>query len=359
MMAIVTFLVKLKKPSQLKRKAWQAQQKEYAKCVNWCVENIPKNKKISSAHVPHNLKSAIKNEAIRRAKKARNEKGLAGKIPVFKSTTPISINNQNWSPVQKNGRWYISFTMNDGRKVMPIEESEHVLTYFPHVLKREHRGTMQLLRKGKEWYCAIPIEISSEVKNYSVLPQTTIGVDLGLCHIAVACEPKSGKRMFVSGKQIGVVRRRFRSIRKSLAKKKALRAIKSLNHKESRIVQDFNRKLAKRIVDFALQFEKPVIKLEDLDSIRKTCKTTRRADRTIHSWAFYQLKKFICEYASKRGVMVQDVDPYKTSQRCFKCEHAVRENRKGRKFKCVNCGHTDHADLNAAKNISSSMSLAV
>ena len=46
------------------------------------------------------------------------------------------------------------------------------------------------------------------------------------------------------------------------------------------------------------------------------------------------------------------VNPRNTSRRCQKCGQVSAENRKTQaKFKCVSCGHEDHADINAAKNI--------
>ena len=46
------------------------------------------------------------------------------------------------------------------------------------------------------------------------------------------------------------------------------------------------------------------------------------------------------------------VDPKYTSQTCNICGHKSKENRKTQaKFECVNCGHKENADVNAAKNI--------
>lgn len=360
-MSTVSFLVRLKHPTRKKHISWLKQQKEYSSCVNDCVHRIQSGESLTSKNVYHNLKSAIKNEAIRRAKKAISDfkKGLAKQIPTFKATMPISINNQNWDTRFDNGGWKIGFTTNEGKVYLPVMESEQVKAYFPFLTKeqRDFRGTIQLLRKGTDWYVAIPIEISCSIEVGQLTKQTAIGVDLGLRHIAVVSEPISGKRQFFSGKEVGYIRRHFRSLRRSLGKKKALRAVKSVGQKERRWMTDYNRKLAKDIVDFAMQFEHPIIKMEKLDDIRKRCKTLSRADRTIHSWAFYQLKKFVRERAAKCGIMVVDVNPYQTSQRCYTCGIADKQNRIKEKFACVNCGNRDHADHNASKNISTSLAV--
>ena len=45
------------------------------------------------------------------------------------------------------------------------------------------------------------------------------------------------------------------------------------------------------------------------------------------------------------------VNPAHTSQTCSECGEVDGRSRRGRGFKCVACGHADHADLNAARNI--------
>ena len=46
-----------------------------------------------------------------------------------------------------------------------------------------------------------------------------------------------------------------------------------------------------------------------------------------------------------------EVNPAYTSQSCNACGFTDPGNRNDRKFECVACGHADHADLNAARNI--------
>jgi putative transposase len=49
---------------------------------------------------------------------------------------------------------------------------------------------------------------------------------------------------------------------------------------------------------------------------------------------------------------VVPVSPAHTSQRCSRCGHTARDNRRSRVlFQCGACGFTLHADLNGARNI--------
>lgn len=58
------------------------------------------------------------------------------------------------------------------------------------------------------------------------------------------------------------------------------------------------------------------------------------------------------EKAAASGASVIYVDPRFSSQECRRCGHVARINRDSQAvFRCVNCGHFDHADANAAKNV--------
>jgi putative transposase len=52
------------------------------------------------------------------------------------------------------------------------------------------------------------------------------------------------------------------------------------------------------------------------------------------------------------GALVIYVNPKHTSQECRVCGHVAAGNRESQAvFRCVSCGHEDHADANAAKNV--------
>ncbi|MFG1813998.1 RNA-guided endonuclease InsQ/TnpB family protein [Kribbella sp. NPDC049174] len=53
----------------------------------------------------------------------------------------------------------------------------------------------------------------------------------------------------------------------------------------------------------------------------------------------------------KAAGRVQRINPAYTSQTCSRCGHCAPGNRENQAFRCQSCGHSDHADLNAAINI--------
>jgi putative transposase len=86
----------------------------------------------------------------------------------------------------------------------------------------------------------------------------------------------------------------------------------------------------------------------------------RGLNRSIHAQAWGLFRSRLEHKAAAavdpdgtpRPVVVIAVKPAHTSQRCSACGHTAKENRKNQAaFVCVNCGHADNADVNAAINI--------
>jgi transposase len=56
--------------------------------------------------------------------------------------------------------------------------------------------------------------------------------------------------------------------------------------------------------------------------------------------------------AVKRGIRARTVKSAYSSQECYRCHYVARENRPNQQtFCCGVCGHTTHADVNAAENL--------
>jgi putative transposase len=64
-----------------------------------------------------------------------------------------------------------------------------------------------------------------------------------------------------------------------------------------------------------------------------------------------QFLRFIAYKAEEAGREVIAVNPRHTSQTCHHCGNVDPGNRHATEFRCTGCGHVDHADVNAARNI--------
>ncbi|MHA1861671.1 MAG: RNA-guided endonuclease InsQ/TnpB family protein [Candidatus Ranarchaeia archaeon] len=174
----------------------------------------------------------------------------------------------------------------------------------------------------------------------SFVPEFYIGVDLNMTwHVAVVADPRTGKAIKLS-KRAEHIHKKYREIRRELQKKGKYRKVKRIKNRES--------KIRRKIVGTAAT-ENCGIRLEDLSGIRHHAKTAKSFRYSLHSWSFYQLQKMIEYKAKLLGVEVEYVNPAYTSQSCSRCSSLGK--RQGKKFKRPDCGHVDHADVNAAFNI--------
>lgn len=195
-------------------------------------------------------------------------------------------------------------------------------------------------------YAYVSCSIKEEPKFDS---KTHLGVDFNtvgnICTVAI----KESGKVFKLGKHAIHVRKKYKAIRQRLQRKKKYKAIKKIRIKEKNVYLDFNHKMSRKIVDLAVT-NKSVIRLESLTGIKKSKKNSKSFRGIfLNSWAFYQLQQFVEYKAQKAGAEVIYVDPYMTSKCCSKCGHIG--NRIQKIFKCLNCGHFEHSDVNAAFNI--------
>lgn len=75
-------------------------------------------------------------------------------------------------------------------------------------------------------------------------------------------------------------------------------------------------------------------------------------DRSILDSGWFVFHEALAYKLADRGGHFVAVDPAYTSQTCSACGAVDRGSRRSRDlFACTACGHTEHADINAAKNI--------
>ena len=176
-----------------------------------------------------------------------------------------------------------------------------------------------------------------------------IGVDLGIVNIATDSTGES-----FSGKKVESVRQRYFKLRQALQSKgtkSAKKHLKKNRRKEGLFRRDVNHCISKKIVEKAKRTKSNIV-LEELTGIRDRTRVRKSQRAQRDGWAFAQLRQFV-EYKSKlNAVKVILIDPRNTSRECSVCGYIDKKNRKSQaKFCCLSCGHSENADMNAAKVI--------
>lgn len=190
-----------------------------------------------------------------------------------------------------------------------------------------------------------------------VLP---VGIDLNETNALVAVDP-DGRTLFVSGKAVKVKNRRTAKTRARLQSKHAARKaekkdtrsvrrlLKRLGRKQRNRTRTFAQQTAKQLVTWAPQ--NAVLVFEDLHMPppQKGKIRGRALRRRISLWQHGLIRECVACKAQEHGMMVAKVDPRYTSKNCSRC--GLRGKRHRHLFTCPHCGHTAHADVNAAYNI--------
>ena len=221
---------------------------------------------------------------------------------------------------------------------------------------------VSLRREGNRWYASI------QVLQADVLPaaglKPTLGLDLGVAAFAatstgVLIDPLNAYRLHQC---------RLRRYQRSVSRK-----VKGSSNRKKAVLRlgNFHRKIAAMRSDWlhkistGLVAEHPVIALEDLkvpnmsasakgtkDSPGKQVRQKAGLNRSILDQSWGEFARQLEYKTAAIGGTVVKVNPAYTSQGCRICSFADKSNRKSQSlFACVACGHTEQADVHAAKNI--------
>ena len=225
---------------------------------------------------------------------------------------------------------------------------------IPYVTGERHAKLLQY-QQGESDLCYIKgkfyLHTTCEVPDTEEqLSEDVLGVDLGITNIATDSDGEAYEGQALN--ELRKTREKTRASLQSRGTRSAKKALKRISGRERTTTKIINHTIAKALVAKAKQ-ERKAICLEELKGIRaSTNKRLRKSQRGLHNrWSFHQLRQYIAYKAEREGVQVIYVPSAYTSKTCNCCKHVGKRNIES--FKCTNCGHSDHADINAAKNIRS------
>jgi len=172
-----------------------------------------------------------------------------------------------------------------------------------------------------------------------------VGLDRGINNIVA-----TSRGEVASSRDNLLTKARYQYNRKALQQKgtrSAKRHLKKMSGREKRFMLDVNHCLTKQLAN---DNTVGTYVLEDLTGIRNAFRG-KAFNRLLSNWSFVQFEfqlKYKCAF---NGIKVEFVDPRFTSQKCSLCKRISKGSRNGNRYTCVFCGHKEHADVNAAKNI--------
>ena len=112
-------------------------------------------------------------------------------------------------------------------------------------------------------------------------------------------------------------------------------------------MSDFNHCVTKQL---ASRKDVGTYVLEDLRGIRKK-RRCRKLNSWLSNWSYYQFEQQLQYKCDLVGIAIAFMDPRYTSQKCSCCGTIDKHARDKSRYSCAVCGHKEHADINAAKNI--------
>ncbi|MHB9296038.1 hypothetical protein PilKf_01792 [Pillotina sp. SPG140] len=111
---------------------------------------------------------------------------------------------------------------------------------------------------------------------------------------------------------------------------------------------DYNHCITKRL---AANTDVQTYVLEDLTGIRTQKNKGKKFNSWLSNWSFSQFEQQLKYKCELHAIHVVNISPRYTSQTCNVCGIIDKESRNKSRYVCKHCGHRDHADVHAAKNI--------
>jgi len=223
-------------------------------------------------------------------------------------------------------------------------------------ISREGHGS------GSRWFVSLQVQVPETVPALGVAP--TLGIDVGLAKFAAMSDGTLVDPLKALARQERRLRHYQRSVSRkvkgSANRRKAVARLGNLHRRIARQRSDWLHKLTTDLAD-----AHPVIALEDLriknmsasakgtvDAPGQKVRQKAGLNRSILDAAWGEFARQITYKVEWRGGQVILANPAYTSRTCRICGHEAAENRKTQAvFACVACGHTENADVHAAKNI--------
>jgi putative transposase len=322
-------------------------------CYNQAISLLKSNPKLSA----YSLRDAVMNsdlpgwvkrcpnhprenaifDAHDATKQAKKQRGEAHYRSCRQTVQAIKFHGSNF----KSGTWYPRLVKNLGFKA-----SETIPDSCNHAT--------QLVRDRQRWFAIFPTRIEESTSEQ----EGVIALDPGVRTFLTGYD---GKSILEFGKaDIGRIQRlcsHLDNLMKRAAAVKVRKQKRRMYKAASRIrirIRALIDECHKQIVNY-LTTNYKVIFLPTFETSQMVVKSRRKLNtktaRAMLTWGHYRFESHLKRVASRRGVVVVDVNESYTSKTCTACGFVHEKLGGSKTFKCSSCGHKHDRDWGGARNI--------
>jgi len=262
-----------------------------------------------------------------------------------------------------------SFRFPDAKQIKLEENNMRIfLPKLGWMRYRKSRGIEGSIRnatvslRGGKWY--VSIQTQREVDEPVHPSQAITGIDVGISKFATL----STGEAIIPIHSLRQMEKKLARLQRQLAKKKkGSRNARKIKHR----IQKCHIRIANVRNDYLhktttmLCKNHAVLVVEDLqvkkmsesakgtiENPGRNVKAKTKLNKSILDQGWGEFVRQVTYKEQWMGGHIIKIAPQYTSQRCSCCGHTAKENRTTQaRFCCIECGHTENADINAAKNV--------
>lgn len=246
--------------------------------------------------------------------------------------------------------WLRLSTLEKGQPVfLPVK----LAAYHRQVLVDKTVNTsVTLARKPDGWWLTLSYDEPVTIETAKDAP--VLGVDVGIANFITTSDGRhygSFNGKLAERHQRDRERRRRKAKLRACLKKKGVKQLPSTRNKK--LARHVRQEINRAVNELYRDHPEAQFAYEQLNVASMRFKA-RRMNAYLYASNLAHIPKQLAWGAAKRGIRARTVKSAYSSQECHRCHYAARENRPNQQtFCCGVCGHTQHADLNAAKNLAS------
>jgi transposase len=246
--------------------------------------------------------------------------------------------------------WLRLSTLEKGQPVLlPVK----LAAYHRQALAGKSLNTSTVLARNQDgWWLTLSYDEQVTVEMPKDAP--VIGIDVGIANFLSASD---GKRY---GSFNGKLAQRHQRDRETRPRKAKLRAclkkqgVKRLpSTRNQKLARHVRHEINRAVNELYRDHPDAQIACEQLNVAGMRFKA-RRMNAYVYASNLAYIPAQLAWGAAKRGVRARKVKRASSSQECHRCHRVAREHRPNQQTFCpMVCGHTNHADVNAAANLAS------